>query len=436
MWNGQQTIALNKHVADGLRFRNKMANALLKNIPELIGLRTQFVHLYVRDKTGNNPDEFEDYGLFTQVEQPNGKMLQAHGLSKFGDLYKVNFFEFYRYEDVIMDRSDPRYDQAAFEFYLEPKTNNNHKKLIEMLDALNDVSIPIEYLFGKYFDMENIVYWMAFEILIGNDDTQSHNIYIYSPLNNSMWYIIPWDYDGILYRREYEIKTSIQDQSWEVGISNYWGNNLFQRCLKNDEFRIELDRVIEEMRKTVLTEENIKNYAEKYAEVVKPYVYSMPDIFNTRLTEEDYDLVVESLPDETVINYMLYKESLHKPMPFFIALPEKVASENSDNPQLLISWQPSYSFEETNIRYSVELSNEVDYSNILFSQDNVLIPEVYTDMPEPGMYFLRVRAVDDEGRTQDAFDYYVTPESTKVYGTFAFHVLVDGSIQAEVQVDG
>ena len=46
-----------------------------------------------------------------------------------------------------------------------------------MLDALNDISIPIEDLFGKYFDMENIVYWMAFEILIGNDDTQSRNIY-------------------------------------------------------------------------------------------------------------------------------------------------------------------------------------------------------------------------------------------------------------------
>ena len=32
--------------------------------------------------------------------------------------------------------------------------------------------------------------------------------------------------------------------SWEVGVSNYWGNILFQRCLKSDAFREKLDQVI------------------------------------------------------------------------------------------------------------------------------------------------------------------------------------------------
>lgn len=39
--------------------------------------------------------------------------------------------------------------------------------------------------------------------------------------------------------------------SWEVGVSNYWGNILFQRCLKSDAFREKLDQVIEELRKGI-----------------------------------------------------------------------------------------------------------------------------------------------------------------------------------------
>ena len=34
-----------------MRFRNKLSYDLLKGIPELLSLRTQFVHLYVKDET-------------------------------------------------------------------------------------------------------------------------------------------------------------------------------------------------------------------------------------------------------------------------------------------------------------------------------------------------------------------------------------------------
>ena len=50
-WRGQRTINLNKHQTDGMRFRNKLSYDLLKGIPQLMSLRTQFVHLYVRDLT-------------------------------------------------------------------------------------------------------------------------------------------------------------------------------------------------------------------------------------------------------------------------------------------------------------------------------------------------------------------------------------------------
>lgn len=73
----------------------------------MMGLRTQFVHLYVKDKTQTAGASFVDYGLYTQVEQPNKTALRAHGLDENGQLYKVNFFEFLRYGDVIRLKTDP-----------------------------------------------------------------------------------------------------------------------------------------------------------------------------------------------------------------------------------------------------------------------------------------------------------------------------------------
>lgn len=177
-WNGQRTINLNKHQADGLRFRNKLMYELIQGIPQLIGLRTQFVHLYVKDNTDGKEGEFVDYGLYTQVEQLNKTALKAHGLDSNAQLYKVNFFEFYRYEEIIKTEDDPDFNKERFEGMLEIKGDTDHSKLIEMLDVLNDYSVPIDEVLDQYFDRENLMYWLAFEILTGNVDTQSRNVYL------------------------------------------------------------------------------------------------------------------------------------------------------------------------------------------------------------------------------------------------------------------
>ena len=154
----------------------------------MIGLRTQFVHLYVKDLTEDAGAAFEDYGLYTQVEQLNKTALKNHGLDANGQLYKINSFEFYRYEDVIRLQDDPEYDQTAFEELLEIKGDSDHSKLIAMLEAVNDNSIPISTVLDRYFDRENLTYWMAFQILTGNVDTQNRNMFLYSPLNSDTWY--------------------------------------------------------------------------------------------------------------------------------------------------------------------------------------------------------------------------------------------------------
>lgn len=423
-WNGQRTINLNKHQSDGLRFRNELAYKLLQGIPQLMSLRTQFVHLYVKDLTAGGNAAFEDYGLYTQVEQLNKTALRTHGLDENAHLYKINFFEFFRYEDIIRMEDDPEFDREAFEKLLEIKGDSDHTKLIEMLDALNDYSVSIDEILDTYFDRENLMYWLGFQILIGNVDTQSRNVYLYSPQNSQTWYLIPWDHDSSLFNSEYEQKGFAGKGSWECGVSNYWGNVLFQRCLKSEDFRKELDGVIQELRE-YLSEERVGELANRYAEVVKPYAYRMPDLMHVELTQQEYEQVLSAVPGEIEENYQLYRESLEKPMPFFIGVPEASGGE------LTIRWDSAYDFDAEDITYTVEIARDYLFTDVIYTKEGQPLPEIVTKLPTPGQYFVRIRATNESGQTQDAMDYYVT-DAGKHFGMKCFYVNEDGSISEDI----
>lgn len=426
-WRGQSTIALNKHQTEGIRFRNKLAYDLIAGVDQIMGLRTTFVHLYVKDTTAGGDGVFRDYGLYTQVEQLNKTALKAHGLDRNGHLYKINYFEFYRYEDTVMLKDDPGYDVKKFEELLEIKGSDDHTKLINMLEKVNDYSIPIEDILAENFDSENIVYWLAFNILMGNVDTQSRNVYIYSPLNSDRWYFIPWDNDASLRKEEHKILGRSDYSEWETGVSNYWGNVFFQRCLKSESFRAELTAAIEYLKK-YLSPEKIDSLASSYASVVKPFVYRYPDSTYAPLTSSQYDTVIGGLKNEIDLNYGLYYESYNKPMPFFIGVPEK------KDGMISILWDAAYDFDDEKITYSFELATDSNFSNIIYKNDTLGLPTTQFDMLPQGQYFIRVKATNESGYTQTAFDYYVN-ETGKIYGTKCFYVNGEGNIVEDVYVE-
>ena len=426
-WRGQTTIALNKHQSDGLRFRNKLGFDLLSQIDELLSLRTTFVHLYVRDMTASEDAGFVDYGIYTQVEQLNKTALERHGLDKRGHLYKINLCEFYRYEDVIMLKDDPAYDSVAFEEIMEIKGDDDHTKIITLLEKINDYSISIEDILQEHFDIENMAYWMAFNILMGNIDTQNRNFYLYSPLNSKRWYFLAWDLDGML-KREEHIVTGRHDYSeWESGVSNYWGNVLFQRCLKSEVFREELDKAVEDIYQ-YLTDFRMQELVTAYSQLIKPYIYEGPDSTYAPITSSAYDRVVNAITSEVEINYGLYHESFEKPMPFYIDIPRK------KDQGYCVSWDVSYDFDRENITYTFELSDSYLFENVIYKLEDTLIPYVEIGDLPAGQYFMRVRAENESGQSQYAFDYYVL-SSGKIYGTKSFWVTEDGSIAEDGYVE-
>lgn len=423
-WRGQRTIALNKHMSEGLRFRNKMAYDLIKGIDQMMGLRTQFVHLYVKDLTDSSSGVFEDYGLYTQVEQLNKTALKAHGLNPEAQLYKVNFFEFYRYEDSIKLTSDPTYDQSVFEYYLEIKGDSDHTKLIQMLADLNDDSQSMELILEKYFDVENIAYWMAFQILTGNTDTQSRNMYLYSPQNSDTWYILDWDNDGMLFRTENNVKQYNVDVGWEYGISNYWGNVLFRRCLQTASYREALDTAVRELY-DYLNADRIEEMITHYRTITEQFIWNVPDALYLPVTKAQYNTIAAALPDEVEENYQQYPDGYKYPMPFYIDTPV------AENGVLKLSWDASYSFDAADIYYIADVARDYKFSNCIFQQENIILPEAQLPLPAAGQYFIRVCAINTAGYTQPAFDYYRT-EQGKVYGVKCFYVQADGSIVEDI----
>ncbi|MDC7243051.1 MAG: CotH kinase family protein, partial [Sphaerochaetaceae bacterium] len=292
-WNGYTTVNLNKHPFDDLRIRNKLTFELIKDIPNITSARTQFVHLFVKDfSEGDYTNDFVDYGLFTQIENIDEDYLENHNLDKKGYLYKIENFEFRRYNDVLLNVDDFDYDEDDFEEILEIKGEDNHEKLLNMLDDVNNYNININTVIDEHFDKENLLTWLALNIITDNIDTQSRNYFIYSPENSPTWYFLPWDYDKAM--GGYDSDRAI----WQSGISNYWGIILINRFLKNDQNYEDLINKVEELR-LIFNQEKIDTYVSEFEPIIYEYLTRAPDnSLESSLSNEEIPQAINNLKNQ------------------------------------------------------------------------------------------------------------------------------------------
>jgi spore coat protein H len=422
-WRGQSTIALNKHVNDPSRVRNKLNFDLMKQIPNMVSLRTQFVHLYVKDQT-TDPwgTAFVDYGLFTQVELPNKKFLRNHLLDPDGQLYKPTQFEFLRYPDQIRLVDDPLYNVDSFSAALESKGNKDHSKLIQMLDDVNDPNIPIQQTFEKYFNADNYFTWMAYNILAGNVDTEAQNFYLYSPHNGNKFYFIPWDYDDSFFRQDREKCCGYPPYySFEYGVADYWGNHLANRLLRMPEYRQMLDGKVSELM-LFLTPERITNLLDTYKPVAQTYALQMPDLLYFPTTKQGMDLDYKLIPSEVQLNYNLYLDSLKTSMPFSLGAPK--VTDGS----LEFNWDESYDFNGQKISYHFMVAKDWAFKEIVSDQTLSDITNIKVPLLPPGEYFWQVTATNESGKLQYAFDVYFDTNGEQHSGLKRFYITPAGEV--------
>ena len=420
-WEDQKVVCLNKHQADPVRFKNRMAYSLMQDIPGMLSCRTSFVHLYVKDKSEGEDGLFRDYGFYTQVEQINGAYLKNRGLDNDGQLYQVGNFDWKRHEDSIRLSTDANFNQGDFEQYLEIKGDEDHQKLIDMLTAVNDENTDIEEVVDTYFEKGNLFHWMAFHMLLGNKDVMNGNYYIYSPRGVDRWYFISWDNDSILEEGYESMRDTAYSRSWNEGFFPYIQGVLFQRIFKSESLRNEFDQVVRQLYADVLNEDSLKKEIKKYQEATEEYLYQLPDVNYARVTSENYKMLLSEMPSEVEENFRLYQESLNGPWPFHIDTPQPKEGKTE------LSWEPSYSYQGEKITYTVELAKEFTFQNCIVNT-STSDTSMTVDTLAPGQYFIRVRS-SDGALEQDAYEYYRTEAGTNVYSTLCFYVHTDGSVE-------
>ncbi|MED3575703.1 CotH kinase family protein [Cytobacillus praedii] len=408
LWRGQKTLNLNKHPYDASRVRNKLSFDYFTKIPGLTSMRTQFVHLYVKDLTNkDSKGTFVDYGLYTQIEQANERFLAAHGLDSNGNLYKATNFEFFRYPDQLKLETDSAFNKEEFEKILENKGSNDNRKLLSMLDDVNNYSLNINEVVEKHFDKENYLTWVATNILMGNSDVTTQNFYLYCPSNSEKWYFLPWDYDGAWRSSPTEEQHS-DLADWQDGLSNYWGSVLHKRFFKDSKNVEALSKKIEELT-SIINPENTKKLLDEYYPTVSQFVKKSPDKDFLDVEIAEYDDVYYGIVNESLINKEIYYNNLEKPMPFFLD------DREIENRHHAFTWDPSYDIQGDDLFYTLQISTDPSFTHIIHEQKDMIETEFTYQLPK-GTYYWRVIAKDSKGNVQTAFDLYEDEDGTKYFG--------------------
>jgi spore coat protein H len=410
-WQGQRRINLNKHPYDLTRVRNKLSFDLFTRIPHFTSLRTSFVNLVI---------DGVDFGLYTQIENPDAGFLQAHGLDPGGHLYKATFFEFWREADVLRSNADPSYSKRAFESHLEIRGHPNHAKFLAMLDDINDAELPFERVLPKYFNLDNCLTWLAVNILMGNLDALSQNFLLYSPSAESVWYLLPWDFDGAwgFYRQPNEVGANLLSR-WQAGLPNWWGALLHRRFLQVPEYVAALDRRLTQLAGELADPVAVGQRLALYQPSVSGFVSQPPDVHGLPHASNDplgeFRAEFARLTNWIDTAYAEYRDTLERPMPVFLGLPAP-----SDE-GLEFYWDASFDLQGDPLTYDFQVSRSPDFAATSVVAEQLGLPQVGTVLRsklEPGRYFWRVLIRDTKNpqeHWQVPFDSYYDPDTDEIH---------------------
>ena len=360
LWRNERRLQLNKHPNERARIRNKLAFDLMRELPHLPSLRTQFVNLWIDDGAGP-----EDYGLFTHVEFAGKEYLVNRGLNDDDRVYKTEYFAFSQgdLDNILVDADGEPLDEDRFESRLSIERGKDHSLVAEMLTAMVDPAQSFESVFDQYFNRNNVLTWYTANMLMYNTDAITHNFFLYNPVGSEKLYFLPWDYDGSFH------PDSVLSNSYdpnELAKRLYYGyargaNSEFtKQFLMLPGIHEEIVAVADELRNSYLTDSNISERAERYSAAVAPFLSQSPDLDNnpryTQNAASEFANYVSSIHDALQNSYNI-------PMPHKQNDPEIV------NDTIHFSWTPAFDVTRTNeLSYDLEIADSAD-----FAADSILL---------------------------------------------------------------
>lgn len=413
---GQTSLNLNKHCEDETKVTTKFCTDVLQTIPGVPSFRTNFMRVWIRDTSlPEDQQEFTYYGLFTQTEQPNKKFLEARSLSPNCVMYKARNFYFQK-NDFLVDVEDPDYNEEIFEEYLGIREGKDHKKLLELLDVVNDETLDIMDVMGEYFNEENYLNWLSFNLLVGGADILNHNYLLYSPNNSKTWYFFTWDYDSNM---------SLNNSRY-VPISHLGGQKLNQVSFHRRYFRYpgnleKIRKCMEDMMQNQFSPENIASLTRAYVPVLEKTMPLPPDLDLLLCTPDELLQNIETYPQIIQRNYNNFITAFQYPAPMFVSAPVR-----NGRSSLHLAWDPSYSYQGRPITYKVQIANDCHMKDILFEKDHIISTDLDANIRlDPGTYYLKVWAIDSEGNEQVSLEHYEFAGARFIYESGVLEFTLD-----------
>lgn len=164
-------------------------------------------------------------GVYQHNEQVDQNFLVRSGRDPGASIYKVenNFARLLRNEE-------------AYRRNYEKKTNKDsgYSDLIAFIELINKTpvdSFPTEI--ARSLDVPGYLDYYALNILIGNLDFTSHNLYLVHDLNRDRWEVVPWDLDISFFTPDLPIDSGVLSQPALEGATNV----LITRLLDTPQYR-------------------------------------------------------------------------------------------------------------------------------------------------------------------------------------------------------
>lgn len=397
---GQTNLNINKHI-DASKIATKLQTDLLAEMDDIGSYRAYFMRVWIRDTAEpEDEQEFKYYGLYIETEQPNKTYLKARSLSTNAVMYKARNFNFSKV-DVLRDVDDPLYSEEEFEKVLGIREGNNHKKLLEMLEAVNDTTRDFEETFKTYFNEDNYLTWMAFNLLMGNEDFINQNYIIYSPENSITWYFVPWDLDGSLNFGEH-----VRIDSHPI---MHRGAQLLNQCVLHRRYlRIpgsveKIQNKMRELLETNITRERVTELLDSYKPVLEKTVTQEAELSFLEMKPNELFPYWDTLYDGIMEKYEEFSVAMDYPAPMFVARPERYPDGS-----LLFAWDPAFSYQGRTITYSIQIYEDYNMQNLVYEADNILDTEyIMEEGLERGTYYLMTKASDSAGNEQISMERFV-----------------------------
>ena len=299
-FDGQSTFNLDKNMNDPSRIANKLAHDLIIGLEHTASFRTSFLEVYIRDDSLKGESDFQPYGLYTHIEQPNKSYLKAHGLDENGSIYRAEDF-YFKLTPQLKNVDDIDYDEHAFETVLSIREGKDHSKLIKMLKDINDDSKDFDKVFHTYFNEDNYLTWLSINILLGNVDAMSEGFLLYNPSNSSVFFLIPWDFDCIF--------DWMNEESQMPNIYDSLNNVVLHRKYLQEAGNIKkLQDRIEELKNDAFSPDKVKSLLKYYKPILLEMMNQYPDNILSSIPLNEQMAYLDQIDERIQINYHKFME--------------------------------------------------------------------------------------------------------------------------------